>query len=120
MRDARRVFIVEDDFLIAEYLRALCRENGQDVVGNAAEANTALTRIDELRPDFVLMDVRLKGERDGVDIALAIHERHPRTRVVFITGSSEPSTLERIDEDHPYRVLIKPIDPEELFVALSG
>ena len=114
-----RILIVEDDFIIADYLRGLCEGFGMRVVGSAMDAATALRLTEELRPDSVLMDVRLRGERDGVEVAMAIHDSHPETRVIFVTGSSEPSTLRRIRSDRPHRILIKPIDPAELEEALQ-
>ena len=120
MPETRRVVIVEDDFLVTEYLRQVCEDVGAPVVGNAMDADTALDLIDELRPEFVLMDVRLPGARDGVDLAHAVYERHPWIRVIFVTGSNEPLTIRRINADHPYRILIKPINPEDLGEALAG
>ena len=119
MPEPRRVVIVEDDFLVTEYLRHVCEAAGAPVVGSAMDADAALALIDALKPDFVLMDVRLPGARDGVDVALAVYERHPRVRVIFITGSNEPLTIRRINTDHPFRILIKPINPEDLSEALA-
>jgi CheY-like chemotaxis protein len=70
------------------------------------------------KPDYVLMDVRLDGGRDGIAAAMAIRERI-KTRLIFCTGSSEPSTMKRINETYPFEILIKPIDPEALGAALT-
>lgn len=59
------------------------------------------------------MDGRLIGEKDGVDAALAIYDE-VGSRVIFLTGSREPSTIERINLDHPYAVLFKPITARQL------
>lgn len=65
------------------------------------------------------MDVRLGGKRDGVDVAMAIHTINPDIKIVFVTGSSEPPTIDRINMDHPHRILIKPISPGDLADALG-
>ena len=114
------VVIVEDDFLIAEDLRGMCEEFGVKVLGMAHTAATAFAEIETHRPQFVLMDVRLGGKRDGVDIAQQVNDVMPEVKLVFITGSNEPPTIERIKEDHPFRILIKPISPEQLGEALSA
>lgn len=115
----RSVVIVEDDFLIAEYLQGVCNQLGVPVLGREGRADAAIAVIRRERPTHVLMDVRLPGRRDGVDIALALYREFPDMRFVFITGSNEPETIDRINDDHPYRILIKPIDPEDLREALS-
>jgi DNA-binding NarL/FixJ family response regulator len=113
------IVIVEDDFLISEYLTDLCEDMGHKVVGTAADAHTALAVIDRFKPDTILMDVRLKSREDGVDVAIAVHATSPETRIIFITGSNEPPTIARIKTDSPHCILIKPITPESLAGALA-
>lgn len=115
----RTVFIVDDDFLIVEYLRDTVEDLGFAVAGSAATAADAVERCLRLRPDVVLMDVRLRGREDGVDAAQRIHDADGAP-IIFITGSSEPSTRERIAQDHPRAVLIKPITPQQLETALNN
>lgn len=107
------VLVVEDDVLIALDLVEYLEEFGQRVCGTAASVDQAIALADEHRPKLVLMDVRLKGQRDGVDAATEIYNRY-RTPVIFITGSREPQTVRRIQEDHPAAVLFKPIYSHEL------
>ena len=81
---------------------------GLEVCGTATTADYAIELALQHRPAIVLMDMRLIGEKDGVDAALAIHDS-VGSKVIFITGSQEPSTLARIELDHPAAVLIKPV-----------
>jgi CheY-like chemotaxis protein len=64
------------------------------------------------------MDVRLKGTEDGVDAAIEIHQRQ-QTPIIFITGSREQETIDRIHRDHPSGLLIKPILPKQLRTAVE-
>jgi CheY-like chemotaxis protein len=64
------------------------------------------------------MDVRLVGERDGVDAAMAIHHRKP-VPTVYVTGSHEPETIARIRTDHPSDILHKPVLEDQLRDALT-
>ncbi len=116
--DERRVVVVEDDFLIAEYLSGLCTQFGASVVGRAARGYEAIEVIKQHRPNVVLMDMRLADEVDGVDVIHAIQMSDINLRIIFITGSNEPPTIQRIESVTPHRVLIKPIDPEALRSAL--
>lgn len=111
------VLIVEDQFLASEFLRIWSEAYGFEVCGVATNADAAVRLAKNLKPTHVLMDVRLDGPRDGVDAAMEIHAALD-TRIIYCTGSSEPSTLKRIGEDHPFEVLFKPIDPELLGEAL--
>ena len=104
----RTALIVEDEFLIAEGLRVQLDMMGIEVCGMAATADDAveLARLHE--PSFVLMDVRLSGTRDGVDAALDIHHS-VGSRVIFVTGSREQETIDRINLDHAAATLFKPV-----------
>lgn len=116
MNDLNRcVLIVDDEAIIAELWRLHMEMMDLDVCGTAATADEAIDLAVEHRPQIVLMDMRLLGKKDGVDAALAIHER-VGSKVIFITGSQEPATLERIGLDHPTAVLIKPV-PERVLKA---
>lgn len=117
--EKKTVVIVEDEFLIAMDLQTICHSLGVDVLGTASKPSEALELLSRTHPAYILMDVRLQGKRDGVDIANAVHAERPETRIIFITGSNEPPTLERINCDNPYRILIKPISPEQLREAFG-
>ena len=110
---AATALIVDDEFLIAEGLRMQLEDMGLNVCGVAATADAAVAMAILHRPEVILMDVRLAGDGDGVDAALAIHEQ-VGSKVIFVTGSREPSTLARIEQDHPAGVLFKPIYGRQL------
>jgi|GEM_PF-5467459 len=116
---SKRVAIVEDDVLIAYFFHDICTSNGMEVVGMAHQTEGALDMILAAKPDFVLMDVRLGGKRDGVDIGMAAHEALPGLKLVYITGSNEPPSLQRIRSDNPYKILIKPVLPADIIEALA-
>jgi DNA-binding NarL/FixJ family response regulator len=119
MPDRRRAVIVEDEFLIADYLADLCELYDVEVVGSADNGEDAIRIIRETRPDFVLMDVRLVGPMDGVEIAKTVYNEQDKLKIIYITGSNEPPTIARINSDHPYQILIKPILPDDLRRALA-
>jgi two-component system, response regulator PdtaR len=107
------ILIVEDEFFIAEMLTCYVEDMGRAVCGTAATAEAAVSLAQQFRPSIVLMDVRLKSSKDGVDAALAIHDTVGST-VIFITGSSEPDTVARIALDHPFAVLFKPVTERQV------
>ena len=107
------VLVVDDEFLIAMGFRMQVEEMGFAVCGTAATAEEAIAQAETHRPVVVLMDMRLWGKKDGVDAAIAIH-RTVGSKVIFITGSREAATLERINLDHPFAVLFKPVSNRQL------
>ena len=113
------VLVVDDEFLIAQGLCLQVEDMGLPVCATAATAEEAVAAALEHRPMVVLMDVRLQGELDGVDAALAIHER-VGSKLIFVTGSREPATLDRIGLDHPSAVLFKPVSDRQLRMAIEG
>lgn len=113
------VLIVEDEFLIAEGLRLQVEDMGLTVCAVAATAEDAITQAQAHRPYLVLMDMRLRGLRDGVDAALAINAT-VGSKMIFVTGSREPATMERIQMDHPSAVLFKPVSDRQLQATING
>ncbi len=110
---SKRVLIVEDEFLIAEMLSCFIEDMGMQVCARTATADDAISLAEQQRPDLILMDVMLQGDRDGVDAALVIWTKL-RTPVVFVTSSREPATRKRIAGGHPAGILFKPFQYEEL------
>ncbi len=107
------VLIVDDEFLIQELWSISIECMGLNVCGRAATAEHAIKLATELRPDLVLMDMRLQGDGDGVDAAIAINAA-VGAKIIFVTGSRETTTLERIKTDHPAAVLFKPVADSQL------
>ena len=111
------VAIVDDEFLIATGLTMQIEDLGMAVCGTAATADEAVALAQAQRPAVVLMDVRLNGEKDGIDAALAIHAT-VGSKVIFVTGSREAATMDRIRLDHPAGVLFKPVQDWQLRDAI--
>jgi CheY-like chemotaxis protein len=118
MGSGARVLIVEDERMIAEYYKIIVENLGYSVCGIAKTAEEAVRLAEAEDPALVFMDVRLVGERDGVDAAMAIHHRKP-VPTVYVTGSHEPETIARIRTDHPSDILHKPVLEDQLRDALT-
>lgn len=109
-----RILIVEDEYLIATALEMELDAMGYAVCGIAASAAEAIRLARREQPDVVLMDMRLKGKRDGVDAARAIFAEGLAAKIIFVTGSREQQTIDRIQTDHPAGILIKPVGPDQI------
>ncbi len=88
--ETTRVLIVEDEALFRELLRrTLSAESGIEVVGVAADGETAVRLAGETLPDAVLMDIELPGEMDGIEAALRIKEERPQTGIVILSAHKD-------------------------------
>lgn len=119
MTSLRRVLVVDDEFLIADLLCMMVEDLGMVVCGTADTASEAVSIALQEAPDLVLMDMRLKGDGDGVGAALAI-KAELGCPILFITGSAEPESIDRIMAISPAGLLIKPITPYQFKTAVEG
>ncbi|HMG24630.1 MAG TPA: response regulator [Kofleriaceae bacterium] len=91
---ARSILIVEDEQIFAEDLQDSLTEMGYDAFAIAATAEEAIEQVTERCPDIVLMDIRIKGSRDGIETA-ALLRRSFDVPVVYLTAHTDRATLAR-------------------------
>ena len=91
----KKLLIVEDRELVAMTIASIVRRLNYDLIGSAATAERALVLVDEAQPDVVVMDLRLKGGRDGVETARAIQARSA-ARIVFLTAANDLESVARM------------------------
>ena len=113
-----KIFIVEDEAIVAESLSDQLEKLGYIVTGNAPSGEEALRNIKKELPDLVLMDIMLEGEMDGVEVAQQIREFYG-IPVIFLTAYSDPETLGRAKLTEPFGYLIKPYKERELLTTLE-
>ena len=112
------ILIVEDEKIIALDLQRRIERFGYRVVGLVSNYEDAVTAAAETDPDIILMDIMLGGERDGVDAALAIHERK-NTPIIFLTAYADAQTVERVKKAEPVGYVLKPFKDRELQTTLE-
>lgn len=113
-----RVLIAEDQALVLGALAALLEiEPDLEIVGTARNGAEALSLALDTRPDLVLTDVEMP-ELTGLDLALALREKLPRTKVVIVTTFARPGYLRRALESGAAGYLLKDSPAEELADAL--
>jgi len=102
---AVRVLLVEDEPKLAFAVQTLLETSGCcDLVGTATEGTTAISMCTELRPDVVILDVRL-AELDGISAAVEIRRVAPRTRIVIYSG--DEASLRRANDEGFADTLLK-------------
>ncbi|MCI0542047.1 MAG: sigma-54 dependent transcriptional regulator [Verrucomicrobiales bacterium] len=113
-----RILIVEDEVIVREDLRDLLEGLDYEVVAVAAAGHEAITTSNELRPDLVLMDIKLKGDLDGIEAARSIRAQSALP-VVFLTAFADEGTIERAKAACPYGYLTKPFDDRAIRATIE-
>jgi CheY-like chemotaxis protein len=113
-----RILIVEDEFFIALDAEDQAKSLGHTVVGIAVSADEAIKLAGQEKPDVVLMDIRLVGEKDGIAAAREIQSRYG-IQSIFVTANTDPSTLMQAKAVDPIGVLEKPLSRERLKAKLA-
>jgi PAS domain S-box-containing protein len=112
------ILVVEDERIIALNLKENLESLGYSVVAIAPSGEKAIEKATQLHPDLVLMDIRLQGNIDGIQAAQQIWE-NLSIPVIYVTGHSDRSTLERAKLTAPFGYILKPVKERELSVAIS-
>jgi len=116
--EALRLMIVEDDAFVALDAKEILEAAGYEVIALAKSANEAVDKAGQLRPDVILMDIRLLGARDGVDAAIEIYDRFG-VRSLFASAHSDAETRHRADAARPLGFLSKPVTRKALLEAVE-
>jgi DNA-binding NarL/FixJ family response regulator len=102
-----RILVVEDDFLVASEIEVALGVAGFAVTGVAASAEEAIALAQETTPDLAIIDIRLIGPRDGVDVALTLFRDHA-IPCVFATAHADEAVRARAAAASPLGWLQKP------------
>ncbi len=114
---ARRVLLAEDEALIRLDLKEMLQEEGYDVVGEVGDGESAVRIAEQLRPDLVILDVKMPG-MDGITAA----ERIAAGRiapVVILTAFSQRDLVERARDAGAMAYLVKPFQKRDLMPAIE-
>lgn len=113
----RRVVVAEDESLIRMDIVEILRDNGFEVVGEAGDGETAVQLATELKPDLVVMDVKMP-QLDGISAAERLAKNHVAP-VVLLTAFSQKELVERASEAGAMAYVVKPFTPNDLLPAIE-
>ena len=98
---AKKVLIVEDEFIIANNIKKIVEQFGYTVTSIAASAHRAIEKAKEDRPDIVIMDIKLTGEMDGIEASKQIR-KFLDVPVVYLSAYTDKLLLERAKLTEPF------------------
>ncbi|MGZ4908355.1 MAG: ATP-binding response regulator [Halobacteriota archaeon] len=113
-----RIILVELDPTSAKDIQSRLQRVSYDVVATAATVDDVITRANELKPDLILMDIRMKGDRSAIDAAREIKQRH-NVPIIFIAPDADVATVREAIAAEPDGFLINPLDERELLAAIE-
>lgn len=113
----KKILIVEDEFIVANDLRLMLTRAGYTVCGLASSVEQARKLIELKKPDWVLLDIILKGNETGIDLAFELREQG--IPFLFISANTNQSTLESVKTTQSYGFMVKPFRERDLLIMLD-
>ncbi|MBT4287437.1 MAG: PAS domain-containing protein [Bacteroidetes bacterium] len=113
-----RILIVEDEAIIAMELESQLQSLGYEVTSIVDTGEKAIEKAEADKPDLILMDIRIKGEMDGIDTAEVIRNKF-NIPVIFSTAYLDQKRIERAKITMPFGYVLKPIQERDLKVTLE-
>jgi len=112
-----KILIVEDEFIVANDLKIMLIKAGYQITGIASSVVQARKLIETKKPDWVLLDIMLKGDLTGIDLAWELREQ--QIPFLYISANTNQSTLEAVKATQPYGFMVKPFRERDLLVMLD-
>lgn len=113
-----RILIVEDENIVALDIKNRLKNLGYAVAGWATTGQDAIDQAARTTPDLILMDIRLRGELDGITAAEQINAQLG-IPVIYLTAYSDEATLQRAKVTGPYGYLLKPFEDRDLHTTIA-
>lgn len=118
MLEKPKILVVEDESIVAIDLSHTLVSLGYDVIDTAGTGEEALSIISQKRPDLVLMDIQLRGEMDGIQVAERI-QNSLKIPVIYLSAFSDATTLSRARQTEPYGYIQKSFDHNDLHSTIE-
>jgi CheY-like chemotaxis protein len=114
------IMIVEDEFIIAMETKSNLIDLGYNVTSIVDSGEKVIAKIKENMPDLILMDIRIKGKKDGIEVAELIRSDHSMSiPLIFLSAYAEDEKLDRAKLVYPSGYLIKPVQGRELKASIE-
>lgn len=113
-----QILIVEDEEIVAVDLKIILERLGYTIPAVVASGEEALNKIEEFKPDLVLMDIVLQGDMDGIEAADRIHSRF-NIPVVYASTFIDEKRIKAVKKTEAFGYILKPFEPRELQVVIE-
>lgn len=113
-----RILIVEDDVNISENIKEILELLDYVNIDCVNSANQAVKIVKKFRPDMIFMDIKLKGDKDGIELA-EILKQMIDVPLVFLTSYSDPTIIERAKRVNPAGFIVKPFNTNDIHAIVE-
>ncbi len=112
------IFLIEDEAIVALDLRNNLEQLGYTVLGSAPSGEKALEVLQNIKPDLIILDIKLQGSLDGIDTAAILNKQYG-IPFIILTAYSDEGIIERAKHVEPYGYIIKPFGNNNLRVSIE-
>ncbi|KKL26162.1 hypothetical protein LCGC14_2398050 [marine sediment metagenome] len=112
------ILVVEDEGIVAMNTKLALISMGFEVLPIAISGTSAIKIAGRLKPDLILMDIRLRGKMDGIETTIKLKEIMD-IPVIYVTAHTDEQTVERANNTNPNGLLQKPVDDKTLKKAIN-
>lgn len=112
------ILVVEDEGIVAMNTKLSLISMGFEVLPIAISGTSAIKIAGKLKPDLILMDIRLRGKMDGIETTIKLREKMD-IPVIYVTAHTDEQTVERANNTKPNGLLHKPVDDKTLKTAIN-
>ena len=115
---AYNILVIEDDPQIAESLVEMLEILGHQVLTTAESYDQAVAALDKENPDLALVDIQLKGQKTGIDVAERLRYEY-KVPFIFTTAYADKETIEKAAAHSPYGYIVKPYGMKEINAGIE-
>jgi DNA-binding LytR/AlgR family response regulator len=118
MQNKIKITIVEDDYLIADFLCKAITNVGYQVIDVCNSYDSCLISIRKFQPDLMLIDIKIEGGRNGIAIAEHINKNY-QIPFIYISSLKDRDTIEAATKTLPASYLLKPFEEDDLYISIE-
>lgn len=113
-----KILVVEDEYITQKTICNYLTEIGYEVIGNAMNANSAIEILNTKDVDFAILDINIKGEKNGIWLGNYISENFNIPHL-YLTAYSDTETIKNALQTKPLGYLVKPFQKHDLFTSIE-
>lgn len=113
-----KILIVEDEMIIAANISLQLTGLGYEITGIIPRGEEVLMHVKQNQPDLILLDINLKGNLDGIEIAEILQKDH-KIPIIYLTANADEASFNRAKATHPYGFISKPFKKIDLQRAIE-
>lgn len=118
MTERKRILIVEDEPIPAEYAKELLELNGYEIVGMADSYEQGIDLFRNTESDLIICDIRIKGNRSGIDLIRDIRNERP-FKLIYLTAFGDEQNLKQAATTQPNHYILKPYRDSQLLASVE-